>query len=103
MIGILILIAIAVGFSNYAKKHGLHRILWGFLGVVGYYGGSFFAGMVIALISPEVLDSMGNLIIAAILGGIVGVAAMFLLMRSIAINKKRQTPDSDLIDSQGNL
>lgn len=100
MIGILILIAIAVGFSNYAKKNGLPRILWGFLGVVGYYGGAFLAGLVIALVDESIADNAGGLIISALVGAIFGVGGMYLLMRNVASNKRKQTANSEILDEE---
>lgn len=98
--GILILIAIALGFSNYAKKHGLLRILWGFLGVVGYYAGAFLGGMVAALLDQSLLDDTAGLILVAFLGGAVGVGGMFFLMYSVAKNQRKQSQDTEILDEE---
>jgi len=66
MLGLVLIYFIGRTFYKLAGKYGKSE--WGFaiLGVVTYYAGTFILGIVLAIIAPNTIDEMNNLLLGLI-------------------------------------
>jgi hypothetical protein len=109
MLGLVLLYFAGKAFYDLAGKYNKHQ--WGFaiLGVVSYYGGLFFGGVLIGIVmelsSPGYIDE-GNETFFGILAIPLGIFTCWLtyvlLKRAWSKPREidRQTLDGDLIASQ---
>jgi hypothetical protein len=90
----MILVAlIGMLFYRVAQKRNLIPWLWAVIGAVSYFAGQFFAGIFLALTDPSVLEgSETDLIVPALVGGLITVVVMYGVMELVA-NKKNKRKD----------
>jgi len=100
MIGILILIGIAAGFYNQAKKLGLKAGLWAFLALVAWFGGQILAILIVMLVAPRDADNYGVMLGAGLGGSVVGIIILYFIMKRIAnnLNSKSTIISDEIMD-----
>lgn len=101
MLIIGLIIGACIGFYNFAKENGLNTIFWAIAPIVGYLGLAFGLGIIVGLTAPELVTSMGAMVLLDLGSAIVAVLILYLIMKQAA-NKKKETKsiqNEDLIDT----
>jgi len=99
------ILAAIIGFLFYraAEKKNLKPWLWAILGAGSYFGGQFFAGIIIGLTNPEMLEEDNfSLLGIALVAGLVAVGITYLVMESVGKNNKtkKESVNEDLLDDR---
>lgn len=105
MLSILFLYFIGKPFYNLAGEHGKSQ--WGFaiLGILTFYSAAFFLGIILAIVSPDSLETMNDWVITAVAIPL-GLLFAWLLYKFLQ-NRwnnaiKEDFSDSDVLDQNLN-
>ena len=86
-------------FYKFAEKNNLNKILWGILGIVGFYVAQIITGIIIAFTNPGMLEENITITIISIVTGLFGSLITWGIMNSVAKNKSKSlNSDSDILD-----
>jgi peptidoglycan/LPS O-acetylase OafA/YrhL len=99
VIVIIILVSIALTFSNLAHSKNLNRYLWGFIGVISYYIAQLLAGIFIAFFSSNLKNDQEALFIIGILAGCLGVGIAYFTLQKMPNAEEIRHNRKDLLDS----
>jgi ABC-type transport system involved in multi-copper enzyme maturation permease subunit len=99
IIVIIILVSIALIFSNLAHSKNLNRYVWGFIGVISYYVAQLLAGIFIAFFSKSLKNNQEALFIIGILAGCLGVGIAYFILLRMPNVEETQHNRKDLLDS----
>lgn len=96
-------IAAAVAFYQLAKSRGLIAWPWSIFALLGYFGAPFMAGIIIALVIPEMLyqDDL-ELTVISMVSSVVGLVLVWIILEQVARKKKKKVKvkerDSNILD-----
>jgi Na+/proline symporter len=99
IIVIIILVSIALTFSNLAHSKNLNRYLWGFIGIISYYIAQLLAGVLIVLFSKDLKNNHEAMSVIGILAGLLGVAIAYFILHKMPDAEEIRHNRKDLLDS----
>jgi peptidoglycan/LPS O-acetylase OafA/YrhL len=99
IIVIVLLVSIALTFSNLAHSKNLNRYVWGFIGVISYYVAQLLAGIFIAFFSKNLKTNQEALFIIGILAGCLGVGIAYFTLQKMPDAEDTRHNRKDLLDS----
>ncbi len=107
MLGLLLLYFIWKQFADLAVKYDKSKWGFGILGIVIYYAGTFFAGIILALVTPNLVTTSSDieLSLMAIPFGIVSCVILYLILKRIweknyvKIDDEIETIGQDLVET----
>ncbi len=102
MLEIGIIVGGGFAFYKYAKEHNLLAWLWAIIPALAYFAGAFVAGIIIALVAPEILNEQILLTVIALFSGALFVGIAYFIMTKVASNKQQNQDSfqSDLLDDE---
>ena len=101
MLGLLLIYFIGKKFYYLANDYNKLKWLYVILGIVMYYVGTFFCGVVVALVNPSLLEGNDNFLLAilAMPFGIASCSLFYFILYSIW--KRNHINIEDEIDNMG--
>lgn len=105
MLGILLIYWIGKYFYKLADLYNKHKWAYGILGVLAYYGGTFFFGFFVGFIlefsSPGYADSVNELFFGFLMIPL-GLLCCFLLYKYLEKKWKKEVPNiNELLENFG--
>lgn len=101
MLGIFLFVGIGFWFSTLADKNNGNKTVWIIAGLSGWVVPQLFAGIVLGLFAPDMIDDLGSLTIISLLVSVVGVFIVKYYLEKNASNSKKGSSnddDNDILD-----
>lgn len=99
MLELILVGGAAYAFFQLAKNNGLTPWIWAVLAFVGFFGGAFIAGIIIGILSPNMINDKVTITIWALGAGILGILLIYLILKLQIKKKQNEIEESDLLDS----
>lgn len=99
---ILLVVGLFSAFFKLADSHDRNGWIYGGIGPVSWFGTQFIVGIIITIISPQILSDTSSIFIFGLGSGLIGTIVTYMLIRNHFIKNPKKSSkykNEDILDN----